>query len=125
MASLPDSASIYRMPHDAPTMTKGAIAIAPSYGHAHSVLPWVLLRRTDWSGDVVSFFAEAEARTALDIDEQDPWAHLTYGLVFYRQRRHGEAERAYGRAGVEPKLRTGICGSRSPARLPRCASGGR
>ena len=60
----------------------------------------VLLRRTDWSGDVTSFFAEAEgeARTALAIDERDPWAHLTHGLVLYRQRRHDQAERAYRRA---------------------------
>jgi len=42
--------------------------------------------------------AEAEARRALEIDEQDPWAHLTQGLVRYRQRRHDEAERAFRRA---------------------------
>jgi tetratricopeptide (TPR) repeat protein len=60
----------------------------------------VLLRRTDWSGDVTSFFVEAEgeSRTALAIDERDPWAHLTHGLVLYRQRRHAEAERAFRRA---------------------------
>jgi adenylate cyclase len=86
--------------NEAEALCRRAIAIAPNYGHAHSLLAWVLLRRTDWSGDVVSFFAEAEAeaRTALDIDEQDPWAHLTHGLVLYRQRRHGETERAFYRA---------------------------
>jgi TolB-like protein/class 3 adenylate cyclase len=67
---------------------------------AHSLLSWVLLRRTEWSGNVANFFAEAEgeARTALGIDERDSWAHLTHGLVLYRQRRHDEAERAYRRA---------------------------
>jgi adenylate cyclase len=86
--------------NEAEALCRRAIAISPSYGQAHSLLSWVLLRRTDWSGDVASFFAEAEARarTALDIDEQDPWAHLTHGLVLYRQRRHGETERAFHRA---------------------------
>ena len=42
--------------------------------------------------------ATAEARTALGLDEQDPWAHMTLGMVFFRMRRHGEAERAYRRA---------------------------
>jgi adenylate cyclase len=86
--------------NEAEALCRRAIAISPGYGHAHSLLSWVLLRRTDWSGDVTSFLAEAEAtvRAALDLDEQDPWAHLTHGLVLYRQRRHGEAERAYRRA---------------------------
>jgi TolB-like protein/Tfp pilus assembly protein PilF len=86
--------------NEAEALCRRAIAISPSYGQAHSLLSWVLLRRTDWSGDVASFFAEAEARArvALDIDEQDPWAHLTHGLVLYRQRRHGETERAFLRA---------------------------
>jgi TolB-like protein len=77
-----------------------AIAISPRYGQAHSLLAWVMLRRTDWSGDVTSFLTEAEteARAALDIDERDPWAHLTYGLVLYRQRRHTETERSVHRA---------------------------
>jgi adenylate cyclase len=86
--------------NEAEALCRRAIAISPNYGQAHSLLSWVLLRRTDWSGDVTSFFAEAEAkaRVALDIDEQDPWAHLTHGLVLYRQRRHGETERAFLRA---------------------------
>jgi TolB-like protein/class 3 adenylate cyclase/Tfp pilus assembly protein PilF len=86
--------------NEAEALCRRAIAISPSYGQAHSLLSWVLLRRTDWAGNVTSFFAEAEtkARTALNIDEQDPWAHLTHGLVLYRQRRHGETERAFHRA---------------------------
>jgi TolB-like protein len=85
---------------EAEALCRRVIAIAPRYGQAHSLLAWVMLRRTDWSGDVTTFLAEAEkeARTAVDIDERDPWAHLTHGLVLYRGRRHGEAERAYRRA---------------------------
>jgi adenylate cyclase len=86
--------------NEAEALCRRAIKIYRNYGQAHSLLAWVLLRRTDWSGDITSFFAEAEgeARTALAIDERDPWAHLTHGLVLYRQRRHDEAERAYRRA---------------------------
>jgi TolB-like protein/class 3 adenylate cyclase/Tfp pilus assembly protein PilF len=86
--------------NDAEALCRRAIAITPSYGQARGLLAWVLLRRTDWSGDVATFLAEAEAeaRRALDVDEQDPWAHLTHGLVLYRQRRHDEAERAFHRA---------------------------
>jgi adenylate cyclase len=86
--------------NEAEALCRRAITVSPNYGQAHSLLSWLLLRRTDWSGDVTTFFAEAEgeARTALAIDERDPWAHLTHGLVLYRQSRHGEAERAYRRA---------------------------
>jgi len=86
--------------NEAEALCRRAITISPNYGQAHSLLSWVLLRRTDWSGDVASFFAEAqeEARAALTIDERDPWAHLTHGLVLYRQTRHGETERAFRRA---------------------------
>jgi len=86
--------------NEAEALCRRAITVSPNYGQAHSLLSWLLLRRTDWSGDVTTFFAEAEgeARTALAIDERDPWAHLTHGLVLYRQRRHDEAERAYRRA---------------------------
>ncbi len=86
--------------NEAEAHCRRAIAISRSYSQAHSLLAWVLLRRTDWTGDIANFLAEseAEARTALEFDERDPWAHLTHGLVLYRQRRHNEAERAYGRA---------------------------
>jgi adenylate cyclase len=85
---------------EAEALCRRAIAIAPEYGQAHSLLAWAMLRRTDWAGDVTTFLAQAEreARTALDFDERDPWAHLTYGLVLYRKRGYGEAERAFRRA---------------------------
>jgi tetratricopeptide (TPR) repeat protein len=40
----------------------------------------------------------AEARTALLLDERDPWAHMASGMVLWRMRRNGEAVRAYRRA---------------------------
>ncbi len=58
------------------------------------------IRATEWSGDVRTVLAEAtnEAQTALGLDERDPWAHLTCGVVLVRMRRRGEAERALRRA---------------------------
>ena len=40
----------------------------------------------------------AEARTALGLDDRDPWAHLAHGVALFRVRRYGEAERALRRA---------------------------
>jgi TolB-like protein len=85
----------------AEALCRRAIAIAPDYGHAHSLLAWVLVRRISrLGGKVASVLPEAmaETRIALGLDERDPWAHLTHGVVLWRMRRHGEAERAYRRA---------------------------
>ena len=85
----------------AEALCRRAVAIAPSYGQAHSLLAWILLRRTSRSGGELTTVlpeASAEARTALDLDNQDPWAHMTHGVVLWRMRRHGEAERAFRRA---------------------------
>jgi adenylate cyclase len=82
----------------AEVLCRRAVAIAPSYGQAHSLLAWILVRRTSRSGgDLTTVLPEAsaEARTALDLDDQDPWAHMTQGVVLWRMRRHREAERAF------------------------------
>ena len=85
---------------DAEALCRRAIAISPSYGQAHSLLAFVLLRRVSFSGDLKSALPEAteEARTALGIDERDSWAHIAQGMVFFRMRRHADAVRAYQRA---------------------------
>jgi tetratricopeptide (TPR) repeat protein len=85
---------------EAEALCRRAIAIAPGYGQAHSLLAWMLSRRATRSGDlrVILTDASAEARTALGLDEQDPWAHLAHDLVLFRRRRHAEAERALRRA---------------------------
>ena len=82
------------------TLCRRAIAIAPSYAQAHSLLAWLLVRRSLWAGAVGPVLPEAtaEARTALRLDERDPWAHMTYGQVLLRTRRYREAERALRRA---------------------------
>ena len=65
---------------EAEALCRRAIAIAPDYGQAHSLLAWVILRRTALSQlDAVLPEARAEARTALRLDEHDPWAHIVRG----------------------------------------------
>ena len=86
---------------EAEGLCRRAIAIAPGYGQAHSLLAWALMRRpARLGGDIGSVLPEAmaESRAALGLDERDPWAHLSHGLVLWRTRRHNEAERAFRRA---------------------------
>ena len=85
---------------EAEALCRRAIAIAPGYGLAHSLLAWVLMRRPAWVGDNETILPEAiaEARTAFNLDERDPWAHLAHGMVRYRLRHHVEGERALRRA---------------------------
>jgi TolB-like protein/class 3 adenylate cyclase len=84
---------------EAEALCRHAIAIAPGYGQAHSLLAWVLARRPVLS-DLRAALPEAsaEAWTALGLDEQDAWAHTAQGMVLFWMRRHGESERAYRRA---------------------------
>jgi adenylate cyclase len=85
---------------EAERLCRRAIAIAPAYGQAHSLLSWALIRHSYWSGDLRTVAAEidAEAQLALAIDDRDPWAHLAQGNAFIRFRRFEEAVMALRRA---------------------------
>ena len=85
---------------EAEALCRRAIAIAPGYGRAHSLLAWTLLRRKTWSGDfrVVMPEISAETRAALALDDRDPWAHFVQGNLFFRTRRFDDAARALRRA---------------------------
>jgi adenylate cyclase len=85
---------------EAEALCRRAIAIAPGYGRAHSLLAWALLRRTTWSGNLQVVVPEisAEARAALALDDRDPWAHFAQGNLLFRLRRFGESVRALRRA---------------------------
>ena len=85
---------------EAEALCRRAIAIAPGYGRAHSLLAWALLRRTVWSGDLRTVVPEisAETQTAFALDDRDPWAHFAQGILLLRLRRFGEAVRALRRA---------------------------
>src|SRR3954449_11918412 len=81
---------------EAEALCRRAIAIAPGYGRAHSLLAWTLLRSTFWSGDLRPVVPEvsAETQTALALDDRDPWAHFAQGMLQLRLRHPGEAARS-------------------------------
>jgi tetratricopeptide (TPR) repeat protein len=85
---------------EAEALCRRAIAIAPGYGRAHSLLAWALLRRTVWSGDLRTVVPEvsAETQTAFALDDRDPWAYFAQGILLFRLHRFGEAVRALRRA---------------------------
>jgi tetratricopeptide (TPR) repeat protein len=85
---------------EAAALCRRAIAIAPGYAQAHSLLAWALLRGTIWSGDFRTVVPEAnaEARMALGLDDRDPWAHVAQGMLCQRLARFDEAEHALRRA---------------------------
>jgi adenylate cyclase len=85
---------------EAEALCRRAIAIAPGYGRAHSLLAWALLRRTVWSGDLRTVAPEvsAETQTALALDDRDPWVHFAQGMLQQRLRQPGEAARSLRRA---------------------------
>src|SRR5207248_7056803 len=68
---------------EAEALCRRAIAIAPGYGRAHSLLAWALLRSTLWSGNLRTVVSEvgAETQTALALDDRDPWAHFALGIL--------------------------------------------
>jgi TolB-like protein len=85
---------------EAEALCRRAIAIAPGYGRAHSLLAWALLRRSVYSGDLRTVVPEisAETQTALALDDRDPWAHFAQGNLQHRLRHPGEAVRSLRRA---------------------------
>ncbi|HEY8871594.1 MAG TPA: hypothetical protein VIM52_01075, partial [Stellaceae bacterium] len=85
---------------EAEALCRRAIAISPGYSRAHSLLAWALMRRTVWSGDLLTVVPEvsAETQTALALDDRDPWAHFAQGMLQQRLRHPGEAARSARRA---------------------------
>jgi len=95
---------------EAERLCRSAIAIAPGYAQAHSLLAWAILRSSLSSGDTRTVMAETEAETqiALSLDDRDPWAHLVQAMSLRRSRRFGEAERSARRAlMLNPNLALG------------------
>jgi TolB-like protein len=84
----------------AEALCRHAINISPDYGQAHSLLAWALLRRTYWSGGLMTVLPEvtAEVQTALGLDDRDPWAHLAQANLLMRAQHTSESVRAFRRA---------------------------
>jgi tetratricopeptide (TPR) repeat protein len=85
---------------EAEALCRHAIAIAPNYGQAHSLLAWSLLRKSFWSSALRTVLPEviSEVERALRLDDRDPWAHFVLGVSFVRQRRFDDSVRALRRA---------------------------
>jgi adenylate cyclase len=66
---------------EAERLRRRAIAFAPNYGQAHSLLAWALLRRSIWEGALNTVMPEATAQVqiALAIDDGDPWVYMAQG----------------------------------------------
>ncbi len=79
---------------EAERLCRRAIAVAPAFGQAHSLLAWALLRRTMWSGDLRTVASEisTETQAALALDDRDPWAHLAPLLGASRSARGAHQE---------------------------------
>ncbi|RWB73914.1 MAG: adenylate/guanylate cyclase domain-containing protein [Mesorhizobium sp.] len=75
-------------------LLKRAIELDPGYARAHSLLAWIFATRVtlgnmdyEWGmshGLVV-------AQRAIDLDPEDPWAHMAAGYVYTLSRRFGPA----------------------------------
>src|SRR5437016_14113787 len=86
---------------EAEALCRRAIAIAPGYGRAHSLLAWALLRRTVWSGDLGTVVPEipkkrdfvGKTRTRVLIvspDRGNPMRTAAAADQFRQRRRDGE-----------------------------------
>ena len=96
-----------------------AIAVAPGYGQAHSLLAWALLRRTSWSRQLRTMAAEISAQ---DSSRAGSRRSRPLGVSGTRQPFHPIATvrrrsaRFASGVGAEPKLRTGSRLTWCPAR---------
>ena len=82
-------------------MLRQAVRQYPDYGPAHSLLAFALLvsGHVGWipESDDYNFAAELAHRAA-ELDDEDPWAHLSLGYLAFTERRTAETVREYLRA---------------------------
>jgi len=78
-----------------------AVQQYPDYGPAHSLLAFALLvsGHVGWIPESDDYQYAAElANRALELDDQDPWAHLALGYLAFTERQTGASVREYMRA---------------------------
>jgi TolB-like protein/Tfp pilus assembly protein PilF len=82
-------------------LLRQAVQQYPDYGPAHSLLAFALLvsGHVGWIPESDDYQDSAKlANRALELDDQDPWAHLALGYLAFTQRQTGESVREYKRA---------------------------
>jgi TolB-like protein/Tfp pilus assembly protein PilF len=82
-------------------MLRNAVQQYPDYGPAHSLLAFALLvsGHVGWIPESEDYEYAAElAHRAIELDHEDPWAHLTLGYLAFTERQTEEAVREYMRA---------------------------
>jgi len=82
-------------------LLRSAVERHPDYGPAHSLLAFVLLvsTHTGWTtGDDDRKSAASLAHRAVELDNEDPWAHLALGCLAFMDRKTEEAVRECTRA---------------------------
>ena len=78
-----------------------AVRQHPEYGPAHSLLAFALLvsGHVGWIPESDDYhYASELANRALELDYQDPWAHLALGYLAFTDRQTGASVREYMRA---------------------------
>jgi adenylate cyclase len=96
----------WRMNHtdllEAQKLLRGAIEHDPDYAQAHALLGFSYIWHAwmGWGDDPRSLIpkAEPEARRALELDDQEPWAYMAMSAVHGYARRHEESVRDLRRA---------------------------
>jgi len=82
-------------------LLRQAVQQHPDYGPAHSLLAFALLvsGHVGWIPESDDYQDSAKlANRALELDDQNPWAHLALGYLAFTQRQTGESVREYKRA---------------------------
>jgi tetratricopeptide (TPR) repeat protein len=82
-------------------MLRDAVQRYPEYGPAHSLLAFALLvsGHVGWIPESEDYEYAAElAHRAIELDHEDPWAHLALGYVAFTERQTEESVREYMRA---------------------------
>lgn len=91
-------------------MLRKTVERYPDYGPAHSLLAFALLvsGHVGWIPESEDYEYAAElARRAIELDDEDPWAHLALGYLAFTNRQTEESVREHMRAlDLDPNFST-------------------
>ena len=91
-------------------MLRKAVRLYPDYGPAHSLLAFALLvsGHVGWIAESEDYaYAAALAHRAVELDSEDPWAHLALGYLSFTRRETEDSVRDFNRAlALNPNFST-------------------